>query len=367
MTELSVQRTAKQYERLHNVLFLVEALYVALLLVLLLTSGVSRRLARLAENPWLATTGYAVVVVVGMKLAFWPLAWFSGYYIEHHYRLSTQRLASWVKDEVKSLSLAVLLGVVILNGIYFLLRVLEEWWWVGTGAFLVLFGVALSALFPVLILPMFYRMQPLENEELTRRLCELARRAGANVLGVYRVAMSEKTRKANAALAGVGKTKRILLGDTLIHQFEHDEIEVVLAHELAHHRHGDLWWIIAVNALTTFVGLWVADRLLRWLLPRFGFEHVSDLAAFPLLALCLYGFGLVVMPLNNAFSRWRERLADAAALELTRNPAGFIRAMRRLAEQNLADPLPHPAIEFLLHDHPSLSRRIQMAEQWQPT
>jgi STE24 endopeptidase len=178
------------------------------------------------------------------------------------------------------------------------------------------------------------------------------------------MAMSAKTKKANAAFTGLGRTKRIILGDTLLEKFAEDEIEVVMAHEMAHYQHGDMMKLIAWGAATTFVGLWIADSGLRIGLSRFGFSDRSDVCAFPLLALCMVGFGLVMMPLNNSFSRWRERLADHAALELTRNPDGFIRAMRRLAEQNLADLAPHPMIEFLLHDHPSLARRIEWAEQW---
>lgn len=364
MTGPPRQRRARQYESVHHILFVVELFYAAGWLLWLLHSGTSQRLARLAQDPWLATTGYAVVLIVGMKLAWLPLNWFSGYYLEHRYQLSNQTLRAWAWDEAKSLALALLLGTGALNAIYFLLRHLESLWWLAAGGFFLLFGIGLSVVFPVWILPLFYKLEPLNNESLTTRLSELARRVGVKLLGVYRMAMSEKTRKANAALAGLGMTKRIILGDTLLNQFSEDEIEVVMAHELAHHRHGDLWRMLAWSAGTIFGGLWVADAVLRRALPRLGFERLSDLAAFPLLALCLLGFGLLVMPLSNAFSRWRERLADGTALELTRNPDAFIRAMRRLAEQNLADAEPPCLIEWLLHDHPSLSRRIRMAEQW---
>ena len=367
MTDSPRQQRARQYENIHNVLFVVETLYTAALLVLLLATGASRHLAGLAQNPWLATTLYAGAVITGMKLAFLPLSWFGGYFLEHRYELSNQSLGAWLWDEAKSLGVGLALGVVALDVVYFLLRLVGAWWWAAVGGFFLLFGVVLSALFPVLILPIFYKLQPLENELLVKKLSDLARRVGAKVLGVYRMGMSEKTKKANAAFAGLGATKRIILGDTLLNHFAEDEIEVVMAHEMAHYRHGDLWRMIAWSTVTTFVGLWIADMVVRQALPHFGFERVSDLAAFPLLALCLFGFSLVVMPLNNAFSRWRERLADTEALELTRNPDGFIRAMRKLAEQNLADLAPHPVIEFLLHDHPSLARRITLAEQWRPS
>ena len=369
MSEHDRQQRAKRYEAIHNVLFVVETVYTLALLVAFLLTDASDFLADAVEaispNPWIHTALYAVVVVVATKLLFLPLNFYGGFVLEHQFDLSNESFGGWLLDELKSLGLNLVLGVIALDVIYFLLRRVADWWWVGAGLFFLMFGVVLSVLFPVLILPMFYKLQPLDNESLKQKLVALAQRVGAKVLGVYRMAMSEKTKKANAAFAGLGATKRIILGDTLLDKFAEDEIEVVMAHEMAHYKHGDISKLIAWSTLTTFVGLWIADRVLRWGLVEFGYNHISDLGAFPLLALCLFGFGLVVMPLNNAFSRWREWKADHTALELTKNPDGFIRAMRKLAEQNLADLSPHPLIEFLLHDHPSLARRIAWAEQWQ--
>jgi len=363
------QRRARKYEAIHNVLFVVETLYTLALLLIFLLTETSQVLAYKAQtvsaNPWIATAIYAAVVVIGTKVFFLPLNWFGDYFLEHHFELSNQSFGAWCLDEIKSLGLNLLLGVLVLDVIYFLLRRAGDWWWVAAGLFFLVFGVVLSVLYPVLILPMFYKLKPLENEPLRERLTALAKSVGANVLGVYRMAMSEKTKKANAAFAGLGATKRIILGDTLLDHFSEDEIEVVMAHEMAHYKHGDISKMIAWSTATTFIGLKIADMILHWALPKFDFISISQLGAFPLLALCLFGFGLVIMPLNNAFSRWREWKADLTALALTKNPDGFIRAMRKLAEQNLADLSPHPLVEFLLHDHPSLARRITWAEQWQ--
>jgi STE24 endopeptidase len=363
------QRRAKRYEAIHNILFVVETCYTLALLVTFLYWEGSDFLADVAQsisaNPWVNVAIYGGVVVIATKLLFLPLNYFGGYHLEHRFGLSNENLGAWALDELKSLGLNLLLGVFVLDVLYFLLRRAGDWWWVGAGIFFLLFGVVLSALFPVLILPLFYKLKPLENESLKQKLTALAQRVGARVLGVYRMGMSEKTKKANAAFAGLGRTKRIILGDTLLDKFAEDEIEVVMAHEMAHYKHGDMWKLIGWSAATTFVGLWIADRVLHRMLPYFGFEKISDIAAFPLLAICLFLFGLVVMPLNNAFSRWREWKADAVALQLTSNRDAFIRAMRKLAEQNLADLSPHPIIEFLLHDHPSLARRIAWAERWQ--
>lgn len=363
------QQRAKRYEAIHNILFVVETVYTVALLVAFLLTSASEMLAdalrELAPNPWISTALYAVVVTVAVKVFFLPLNYYGGFYLEHKFELSNEKFGGWVLDEIKSLGLNLLLGALVIDVVYFLLRRAGQWWWVGTGTFFLLFGVVLSALFPVLILPLFYKLQPLENDSLTQKLVALAQRVNASVLGVYRMAMSEKTKKANAAFAGLGRTKRIILGDTLLDQFSEDEIEVVMAHEMAHYKHRDIWRMIAWGAVTTFVGLWIANWGLRIALPRFGFNDISDLGAFPLFALFMFGFGLVVMPLNNAFSRWREWEADRVALELTEKREAFIGAMRKLADQNLADLAPHPLIEFLLHDHPSLARRIAWAERWQ--
>jgi STE24 endopeptidase len=359
------QQKAKRYEAIHNGLFVVETLYTLILLVCFLLSGTSRWLADfLPFNPWVSTAMYAGIVVLATKLLFLPLNFFGDFYLEHRFGLSNESVGRWAFDEVKSLGLNLVLGIIVLDVLYFLLRRAGDWWWAGAGIFFLLFGVVLSTVFPVAILPLFYKLQPLENASLNQKLVALAQLVGAKVLGVYRMAMSEKTKKANAAFAGLGATKRIILGDTLLDKFSDDEIEVVMAHEMAHYKHGDITKLLAWSTATTFVGLWLADKGLRAGLHHFGFASISDLGAFPLLALCLFVFSLVVMPVNNAFSRWRERLADFEALALTKNPDGFIRAMRKLADQNLADLAPHPAIEFLLHDHPSLARRISWAQQW---
>jgi STE24 endopeptidase len=370
MDSVDQQQRAKRYEAIHNGLFFVETAYTIALLLVFLFSGASDSLTDAAKsisaNPWIYVAIYGAVVVVATKLLFLPLNYLGDYYLEHKFGLSNEGFGAWVFDELKSLALNLLLSVVILDILYFLLRCAGKWWWVGAGAFFLLFGVLMSALFPVLILPLFYKLHPLENESLREKLTALAQRVGAKVLGVYRMDMSDKTKKANAAFAGLGSTKRIILGDTLLDKFTEDEIEVVMAHEMAHYKHGDITKMIAWGTVTTFVGLKVADLGLQWGMTHvFHYSDVSDIATFPLLALCLFIFSLIVMPLNNAFSRSLEWRADATALELTSNRDAFIRAMRKLADQNLADLSPHPFIEFLLHDHPSLARRIAWAEQWQ--
>jgi STE24 endopeptidase len=217
---------------------------------------------------------------------------------------------------------------------------------------------------PVLLFPLFYKFVPLgeEHTSLAQRLVELGERAGTRVQGVYKFDMSRRTKAANAALTGLGRTRRIILGDTLLNEFTPDEIETVMAHELGHQANSDISLGILISAMMTIGGLWLASIGLRWGIGQFGFSNPADIAALPLFILVMGLFGLVTMPLNNAYSRWRERLADRFALRLTGKGVSFASALKRLANQNLAEADPERWVEILLYSHPALGRRIAMAE-----
>jgi STE24 endopeptidase len=237
-------------------------------------------------------------------------------------------------------------------------------WWLWASAFMILFSIVLANLAPVLIMPIFYKFKPLEDAELVRRLTELATRARTRVRGVYTMMLSEKTTAANAALMGLGNTRRIVLGDTLYRDYTHDEIETILAHELGHQVHHDIGWSLVVQSIITLAGFYLADLFLRWGVAQLHYEGIADLAAFPLFGLALGAFGFITMPLGNAYSRWRESLADDYALETTHNAPAFVGAMEKLANQNLSELEPEAWVEFLLYDHPPIGKRIKRGEQF---
>jgi STE24 endopeptidase len=290
-----------------------------------------------------------------------PLSYYSGFVLPHRYGQSTQTFGGWVGDLMKGLLVGGLLGGLVLEGVYWLLRAVQDLWWLWAGLGYLLFAVVLSNLFPVLIAPLFNKFVPLEDEDLTARLTALAARADARVQGVFRFDMSRRTKSANAGLMGMGNTRRIVLGDTLLDEFSADEIETVLAHELGHHVHRDIWLGLTVQSAITLGGLYVANLGLLWGVNALGFEGISDIAALPIFALVMGAFGLVTMPLGNAYSRWRERMADRYALESTLKPDAFADAMTRLANQNLADADPEPWVEFILHSHPAIGKRVAAA------
>jgi STE24 endopeptidase len=165
-------------------------------------------------------------------------------------------------------------------------------------------------------------------------------------------------------LVGLGPTRRIILGDTLLHNYTPDEIETILAHELAHHVHGDLPRGLIFEAVVMLAGMWVASLVLSFGVKLFGFRGIADVAALPLFALAMMVFGLIVMPAGNFLTRQMERAADRYALAVTGKAQAFRSAMIKLAGQNLAEADPPAWVRFLFHSHPPISERIRMTEEY---
>ena len=218
---------------------------------------------------------------------------------------------------------------------------------------------------PVVLFPIFYKFEPLQNEDLKARLVRLSERAGTRVRGVYKWKLSEKSNKANAALTGLGATRRIILADTLLDNYSPEEIEAVLAHELGHHVHRHILKSIGVQAIVTLGGFWAANFVLHIAVDRWHmFETLSDFANMPLLVLVATVLSLLLMPALNAYSRFNERQADRYAFRSIATVTPFISSMNKLASQNLAERTPSRLVEWLFHSHPAISRRVQAAEAW---
>lgn len=287
-----------------------------------------------------------------------------GFRLERRFKLSTQRFGAWAWDEVKGFLVGLVLGGIVVELLYFTIRQWPQHWWILAWALFMGLFVLLAQLAPVVLFPIFYKFEPLENEDLRRRLVVLSERAGTRVRGVYRWKLSEKSKKANAALTGLGSTRRIILADTLLDNYSPEEIEAVLAHELGHHVHRHILKSIFVQAAITFVGFWAADFTLHYAVDQHMFEQLSDFANLPLLALVSVVLSFLLMPAMNAYSRFNERQADRYAFESTASVEPFISSMNKLAEQNLAERTPSKWVEWFFHSHPSISRRLAAAEEW---
>jgi STE24 endopeptidase len=341
----------------------VVSFMVVLALVL---TGFSQDLSAWAHrhtaNEYLALLLFLGAVGLIESVATLPFGFFSSYLIEHRYHLSNQTLGRWAWERLKALLVAMPLAAIVAVVLWYCLKTYGMTWWLPVAAVLTFFSIILARIVPTYIMPLFYKFTPLEDGSLKRRITALCESAGVRFEGIFSFDMSKNTRKANAGFTGIGKAKRIILGDTLLKECTEEEIETVFAHELGHYKRKHILIGIAVGVVSTFVGLYVTAQLYAASLPWFGFSSITDLAALPLLGLWLSIFGLVTAPLGNMLSRTHEREADTYAVQTTGNKAAFISALRKLAAANLADPEPHPVVEFLFYSHPSIARRIAMLE-----
>lgn len=358
---------ARRYARQRRWLLLADLALTAVLLLALLLSGASRWLRAGLETLiphffGLVAADVTVLVLAGAVVSL-PLGYYSGFVLPHRYGLSVQTLGNWWADLGKGTLLGVVQAVVLALPVYALLRFLPAWWWVLAAVVITLFAVVLTQLTPVLIVPLFYKLKPLEDARLRARLETLAAQAGAPVCGVYVMDMSRRTRAANAAVMGLGRTLRIVLGDTLWQQFTPEEIEAVLAHELGHHVHHDLWKGIVFQGLLTFVALWLVNVVLRTSLAPLALAGLDDIAGLPLLLLLAGAIFTVLLPMTNSVSRRWEAAADHFAVRITGDAPAWQGALRKLADQNLAEVDPPAWVEWLLYSHPSIRHRLEAAER----
>ena len=357
---------ARRYNRIHRRLSIADFSLGAALLVVLLATGWTRDLRDFAYLGAWQIYSLAVFFYIGMLLAIGKALGFGldlyGFYLEHRFHLSNQRFGSWLWDQAKGFLVGLVFGGIVVEIIYYVLRMWpRNWWLIAWAAFIVLF-VALAQIAPVVLFPIFYKFQPLQNEELKQRLVRLSARAGTRVRGVYEWKLSEKSKKANAALTGLGKTRRIILADTLLDNYSDDEIEAVLAHELGHHVRRHILKGILLEVAVTFVGFWAANEVLRYaVFQRHMFDSLSDFANLPLLALVSTVLSLLLVPVLNAYSRQKEREADQYCFESISSVEPFITSMNKLADQNLAERSPSRLVEVLFHSHPAIAKRIEAA------
>lgn len=306
---------------------------------------------------------YFLAIILFYQLLATPALVYGSFILPRRYGISIQTLSAWISDVGKNFVLNLGLEAAAISLIYGLLALQPQWWWLWTALAMLFFSVVMANLAPILIFPLFYKFKPLPAGKLTERLIKLAASADTRVQGVFTMQMSNKTTATNAALMGLGNTRRIVLGDTMTDRYSEDEIEVVLAHELGHHVHHDIWKMIVSQSILTLGGLYLANLALHQAVEQQGhYQSLTDPATLPFFFLLTALFSLIVMPIGNIYSRHMEYQADEYALQMTQKVDAFKSAMRRLANQNLTEISPSPLVEFLFHSHPSVKRRLQHAD-----
>jgi len=361
-----VEHSAARYHRLQLALSVLALVLGAGWLLAMTLTAVARLVAELAmtvtDRLWWAVLVVSAATSIGHTVLTAPLTIARSYWLPRRYGLLHQRLAAWAFDRLKAAALGGLVGLIVIEVIYAVMARTPAWW-IFAAAFVATVSLLGAVVFPVWIVPLFYTLTPLRDAALAERLEKLARRAGVPVLGVWLVDQSRKSRTLNAAVAGFGRTRRIILFDTLLERLGPDEVESVLAHELGHHAHHDMWRMVVIQTALGFATFWVADQLLRATAGPIGLRNLADPAGVPWFALVIGALGLVGIPLVNWHSRAVERRADDFALSVTGDAGAFISAMERLAEQNLAERHPPRWKETLLSSHPSVDRRIGRARR----
>ena len=363
-TEKSNQASA--YQAIRRRLALFHLFLTPALLAILITSGWTfgmrqNAIALVGVGEWGVVAVYFVLFSLFFLIFDLPLSFYSGFVLEHQFGLSNQNFGQWLVDLGKKTLLSFALSLLLLECLYLIMRVDPAHWWLWAWAAYAFVSYVLGKVFPVLIVPLFYKYGSLEDKELEARVLKLAARFNMPVGNVYSLNLSKTTKKANAAFMGIGRTKRVVLSDTLINHFTHPEIEVVVAHELGHYKHHDVWRLLAFGLAVSLVafaaGFWGMGRSVVWL----GLSSEADVAGLPLLFLIFYIVNLVLTPLINGYSRHCERAADDFALKALGARDVFISCMEKLGEQNLADPEPPAWYEWFFYDHPSIAKRVAMA------
>lgn len=359
------QQQAGAYARARRKWSRLEFGLTGALVVVLLVTPLSATIAGIFPAAVIPAAGlYFVLLMVILDLVTLPLSYVSGLKLPRDYGLSRQDFQGWLGDHVKSLSMGIIFGAVAVAAVYGLMQWLPDWWWLGAWTGLMAVSLVLTVLAPVFIIPLFFKMKPMNDGELKSRLEALAERTGVKVGGIYVIEFAAKTAQANAAVMGLGGTKRVAISDTLIDQYTPEEIELVMAHELAHQRHNDVWRLYAFQGVVLLAVFIVAAWLYELLVPVLDFTSIIDPAALPLLLAVFFAAGLPAMPVLAWFSRRRETAADAFALEVSDDPDVFISAMTRLTDQNLAEARPSGFLDRLGQDHPSYEDRVKMAVEF---
>jgi STE24 endopeptidase len=353
---------AKQYSRSKLATGILKIALGFLLLAAFLLSGASSGLyglfRSLIANYHLQLSGYLLVFSAGYYLLFLGLDFYGDVVLERRYGLSNQTTAGWLVRSAKEWGLSTFLIVGVLNLLYAVIRSLPDWWWLiaAVGWFVLL--VLISKITPAVIVPLFYKMVPLQNSELADRLLALAGRCGVRVQRVFEIKLSKETNKANAAVVGWGRNRRILIGDTLLTLCSDDEIEAVFAHELGHVALHHTWKLLAGSAASFVIGFYLLYLVLGPSAAALGFAGPADLATIPLLLLWIAVFGFLSKPLQTGYSRHLEKQADLFILDKVERPETLASALTKLADRNLSDPHPSRLVEALFYTHPPIAKRI---------
>lgn len=358
---------SKKYSGMKTKLTVADIVLNGALLVLFqlfLSEMLEQTVLSLSANFYAGCLVFSCMFLAYLYIGTFPIHFYSTYILEHDYDLSRQSIGAWSLDEVKSTGLSFALMILGIELFYFILRVFPTVWWLVFAIVWILFSIVLTKFLPNLLIPLFYKYTPLKSGFLKEKILKLARNSKIELFDVSVIDFSRKTRKANAALVGLGSTRKVILADTLVEKFTQEEVTAVVAHEFGHFKFKHIWKLLGMTSCITMIGFYILFKLSEMIVASSGAGTIAELKFLPVFVLFLFIFSLILVPAQNFFSRRLERQADKFALEATGDADAFISVMDKLAETNLADRDPSFLKKIFAYDHPPISERIQMAEEW---
>lgn len=364
--KLIMQSQAKKYNNIKLTIGIIKAILSFIMLFLFVWLGYSSKLENYVRNyfsnDYFVLLAYVFTIGIVSSIIFFPVSYYTEFYLEHKYNLSNQTFWKWIWENAKETLVGSAIGIPLLLIFFFILSTFENTWWLPFGIIMFIVSVLLAKILPIFILPLFYKVTPIEDANLKERIIKLGTEAGMNVENVFKFNMSKNTKKANAAFTGLGKTKRILLGDTLLDNYSHDEIETVIAHELGHYKKKHIIKNLVIGTFFSFATFYFIAELYSLTLRYFGFSSITDISALPLIVLWGSLIGLIISPISNLISRRFEYEADNYAVTSTNKKDAFVATLNKLTDQNLGDREPHPLVEWFFYSHPSIRKRTAAIE-----
>jgi STE24 endopeptidase len=306
---------------------------------------------------------YILVFIAFIGLVSFPFEVTDSFIVEKRYGLSTRSFASWMFDALKASALNMGLSVAALAFFYAAIYYFPGMWWLISALAWAGFSILMVFLSPLIIIPLFFKYLPIDSEDIKNKITDLSKRAGIIVNDVCRVDFSKKTLKANAALVGIGKTRKVILADTLTDNFTPDEVEMVAAHEFGHHKARHIMKLMVFSGFWAFLGFFLLFLFSGRISDISGTSGIVDVRTLPVIFFLVCAYDILLLPLRNFYSRCLEREADDFALEITSRPDIFIAAMEKLASMNLADRDPPLLRKILLYTHPPIAERIAAARR----
>jgi len=363
------QEKARQYEKENRVLGLVGSLLILGIVLEFYFSSLSYRVSSMFSNVsvfWIFLL-YIGIFQLTLFLLGIPLSYYSSYVHEHKWKFSNHTRKSWAWEQVKSFFVNLLLMYLVLGLLFWILVKFPDKWWFIAGLSAALVMVVFATLFPVVILPIFNKYTPIADEKLTKTLARILSTGGLESSGFFKEDMSRQTKKENAFLIGLGRTRRVVLGDNLLDNMSLPEIESIIAHEVGHYRYRHIWKNILLGTGQQLIIFFVLQQLMQYFFPGFPASTRENLVVFPIFVILLGAISMLLFgPLSLALSRNFEHQADHYALTAVNDKTAFVSALAGLANRNLANAYPARWIKLLYYSHPPIGERLKMAELHNP-